>query len=52
MFRIRSSGNKETDPASIAFLRVQDFTGWRGGQLLFWKPNFVLTVWEWGLGRE
>jgi len=41
MSRIRSRGNKETELALIAFLRLHGFTGWRRRQPLFGKPDFV-----------
>jgi DNA mismatch endonuclease (patch repair protein) len=41
MSRIRSHGNKETELALIAFLRLHGITGWRRRQPLFGKPDFV-----------
>ena len=41
MSRIRSSGNKETELALIAFLREAGIVGWRRNVAIYGKPDFV-----------
>ncbi len=41
MSRIRANGNKGTELAMVAFFRENRITGWRRGQPLFGKPDFV-----------
>jgi DNA mismatch endonuclease, patch repair protein len=41
MSRIRSSGNCSTELRLIAVFRAQRFTGWRRGQPLPGRPDFV-----------
>ncbi len=41
MARIRGSGNKDTELRMIALFRAHGITGWRRGQKLFGKPDFV-----------
>ena len=41
MARIRGRGNKDTELRMMALLRAHGITGWRRGQKLFGKPDFV-----------
>ena len=41
MAAIRGKGNKATELRMIALLRAHGFTGWRRGQRLMGKPDFV-----------
>lgn len=41
MSRIRGSGNKKTELALMKLLRRYHVTGWRRGQSVFGKPDFV-----------
>jgi DNA mismatch endonuclease (patch repair protein) len=41
MSRIRSHGNRDTELALARLLRRQGITGWRRGQPVFGKPDFV-----------
>ena len=41
MSRIRSSGNKDTELRMISVFRRYQITGWRRGQKLMGKPDFV-----------
>ena len=41
MSRIRGSGNKATELALIRVFRSLGITGWRRGQPVFGKPDFV-----------
>jgi DNA mismatch endonuclease, patch repair protein len=41
MSRIRGSGNKDTELRMIALFRANSLMGWRRGQKLFGKPDFV-----------
>ena len=41
MSRIRSRGNRDTELRMIALFRANGIHGWRRGQLLFGKPDFV-----------
>lgn len=41
MSRIRSRGNRDTELRMIALFRVHGIHGWRRGQPLFGRPDFV-----------
>lgn len=41
MSRIRGSGNRDTELRMIALFRAYRISGWRRGQPLFGKPDFV-----------
>ncbi len=41
MSRIRGSGNRDTELRMIALFRAHGIRGWRRGQALFGKPDFV-----------
>jgi DNA mismatch endonuclease (patch repair protein) len=41
MARIKGRGNRSTEGALAAFFRRECITGWRRGQPLFGKPDFV-----------
>jgi DNA mismatch endonuclease (patch repair protein) len=41
MARIRSTGNRDTELAMVALLRAAGITGWRRGQKLPGRPDFV-----------
>ena len=41
MALIRGKGNKETELRLMALFRAHGITGWRRGQKLFGKPDFV-----------
>jgi DNA mismatch endonuclease (patch repair protein) len=41
MARIRGSGNKDTELRMMSLFRAHHITGWRRGQSLFGKPDFV-----------
>lgn len=41
MARVRSFGNKETEVAFARVLRAEGIAGWRRGQAVFGKPDFV-----------
>jgi DNA mismatch endonuclease (patch repair protein) len=41
MARIRGSGNRDTELRMIALFREHGIAGWRRGQKLFGKPDFV-----------
>lgn len=41
MSRIRGSRNKDTELALVSLLRRHHITGWRRGQIVFGKPDFV-----------
>lgn len=41
MSRIRGSGNRDTELRMIALFRTYGISGWRRGQPLFGKPDFV-----------
>lgn len=41
MSAIRGKGNKATELRMMALLRAHGFTGWRRGQALLGKPDFV-----------
>jgi DNA mismatch endonuclease (patch repair protein) len=41
MGRIRASGNRDTELRMIALFRAFGIRGWRRGQVLFGKPDFV-----------
>ena len=41
MARIRGSGNAATELRMMALLRAHEITGWRRGQRVFGKPDFV-----------
>lgn len=42
MSAIRGSGNKDTELRLIVLFRALGITGWRRGQKVFGKPDFVL----------
>lgn len=41
MARIRNTGNRDTELRMVALFRAHRITGWRRGQSLFGKPDFV-----------
>ncbi len=41
MSRIRGSGNRDTELRMIALFRAHGIRGWRRGQAVFGKPDFV-----------
>jgi DNA mismatch endonuclease (patch repair protein) len=41
MSRIRARGNKDTELALLKLFRREHIIGWRRGQLVFGKPDFV-----------
>lgn len=41
MSRIRSSGNRDTELVLVALMRAHGITGWRRGQKLPGRPDFV-----------
>ncbi|HCN30093.1 MAG TPA: very short patch repair endonuclease [Verrucomicrobiales bacterium] len=41
MSRIRSSGNRDTELVMVALMRAHGITGWRRGQRLPGRPDFV-----------
>jgi DNA mismatch endonuclease (patch repair protein) len=41
MARIRATGNRDTELRLIALFRAFGIRGWRRGQLLYGKPDFV-----------
>jgi DNA mismatch endonuclease (patch repair protein) len=41
MSRIRGSGNKDTELALMKLFRQHRITGWRRGQPVFGKPDFI-----------
>jgi DNA mismatch endonuclease, patch repair protein len=41
MSRIRGSGNRDTELRMIALFRLHRISGWRRGQVLFGRPDFV-----------
>ena len=44
MSRIRGSGNKYTELALIKLFRQHRITGWRRGQPVFGKPDFIFRL--------
>jgi DNA mismatch endonuclease (patch repair protein) len=43
MAAVRSSGNKTTELLLIAFMKRERITGWRRGQAIFGKPDFLFA---------
>jgi DNA mismatch endonuclease, patch repair protein len=43
MSRIRGSGNRDTEMRMVSLLKKHNISGWRRGQKLFGKPDFVFS---------